>query len=110
MSPESSSMQSLIVFEATVRLGSMSAADAERTSQPTTSLRIRTLEERVELPLFDRQEGPGIPERQRDGLNLSPRAWPGPRAPLPESPPPGVARSADAGRPGSRSCSGRCPR
>ncbi|MBB3229188.1 LysR substrate-binding domain-containing protein [Halomonas stenophila] len=50
------SLQSLVAFEATVRLGSMTAAaEEERTTQPTISQRIRTLEERLGLPVFDRQ-------------------------------------------------------
>lgn len=58
MSHQPPSMKSLIAFEATARLGSMTAAaDAERTSQPTISQRIRALEEQVGLPLFDRQGG-----------------------------------------------------
>nr|WP_284047858.1 LysR substrate-binding domain-containing protein [Halomonas gemina] len=51
-------MASLIAFEATARLGSMtSAADEERTTQPTISQRIRALEERLGVPLFHRQGG-----------------------------------------------------
>ncbi|WP_281504837.1 LysR substrate-binding domain-containing protein [Chromohalobacter canadensis] len=49
-------MKSLIAFDATARLGSMTAAaEEERTTQPTISQRIRTLEENIGLPLFDRQ-------------------------------------------------------
>ncbi|MCW4150482.1 LysR substrate-binding domain-containing protein [Halomonas sp. 18H] len=52
------SMKSLIAFEATARLGSMTAAaDEERATQPTISQRIRALEETLGLPLFDRQGG-----------------------------------------------------
>lgn len=52
------SMKSLIAFEATARLGSMTAAaDEERSTQPTISQRIRSLEENLGLPLFDRQGG-----------------------------------------------------
>lgn len=51
-------MVSLIAFEATARLGSMTAAaDEDRTTQPTISQRIRALEERLGLPLFHRQGG-----------------------------------------------------
>lgn len=51
-------MVSLIAFEATARLGSMTAAaDEQRTTQPTISQRIRALEERLGLPLFHRQGG-----------------------------------------------------
>ena len=52
------SMKSLIAFEATARLGSMTAAaEAERTTQPTISQRIRGLEEYLGLVLFDRHGG-----------------------------------------------------
>jgi len=52
------SLQSLVAFEATARLGSMTAAaDEERTTQPAISQRIRALEERVGMPLFDRKGG-----------------------------------------------------
>lgn len=55
MSHKTPSMQSLIAFEATVRLGSMTAAaDEAGTTQPTISQRIRALEEQLGLPLFDR--------------------------------------------------------
>ena len=58
MSQRPPSMASLIAFEATARLGSMTAAaDEERTTQPTISQRIRALEERLGLPLFHRQGG-----------------------------------------------------
>lgn len=51
-------LQSLVAFESTARLGSMTAAaDEERTTQPAISQRIRALEERVGLPLFDRKGG-----------------------------------------------------
>lgn len=51
-------MKSLIAFVTTARLGSMTAAaDAERTTQPTISQRIRVLEEHLGLPLFDRRGG-----------------------------------------------------
>jgi DNA-binding transcriptional LysR family regulator len=51
-------MRSLIAFEATARLGSMTAAaEEERGTQPAVSQRIRTLEETLGLPLFDRQGG-----------------------------------------------------
>ncbi|QEM80259.1 LysR substrate-binding domain-containing protein [Halomonas binhaiensis] len=56
MSDKPPSMQSLIAFEATARLGSMTAAaEEERTTQPAISQRIRALEELLGLPLFDRQ-------------------------------------------------------
>ncbi|MEA3251334.1 MAG: LysR substrate-binding domain-containing protein [Pseudomonadota bacterium] len=52
------SLSSLVAFEATVRLGSMTAAaEEEGTTQPTISQRIRTLEERLGLPVFDRHGG-----------------------------------------------------
>lgn len=52
------SLSSLVAFEATVRLGSMTAAAEEAgTTQPTISQRIRALEERLGLPMFDRQGG-----------------------------------------------------
>lgn len=52
------SLQSLVAFESTARLGSMTAAaDEERTTQPAISQRIRALEERLGLPLFDRKGG-----------------------------------------------------
>ena len=52
------SLQSLVAFEATARLGSMTAAaDEERTTQPAISQRIRALEEWVGMPLFDRKGG-----------------------------------------------------
>ncbi|MDR9438568.1 MAG: LysR substrate-binding domain-containing protein [Halomonas sp.] len=58
MSQRPPSMASLIAFDATARLGSMTAAaDEERTTQPTISQRIRALEERLGLPLFHRQGG-----------------------------------------------------
>jgi DNA-binding transcriptional LysR family regulator len=51
-------MRSLIAFEATARLGSMTAAaDEERATQPAISQRIRALEETLGMPLFDRQGG-----------------------------------------------------
>ncbi len=52
------SLRGLIAFEATVRLGSMTAAASEmHTTQPTISQRIRALEENVGCPLFDRRGG-----------------------------------------------------
>lgn len=49
------SLKSLAAFEATVRLGSMTAAARELgTTQPAVSQRIRALEEQLGLPLFDR--------------------------------------------------------
>ena len=52
------SLQSLVAFEATARLGSMTAAaDEERTTQPAISQRIRALEEWIGMPLFDRKGG-----------------------------------------------------
>ncbi|KAA8984505.1 MULTISPECIES: LysR substrate-binding domain-containing protein [Gammaproteobacteria] len=52
------SLQSLVAFEATARLGSMTAAaDEERTTQPAISQRIRALEEWAGMPLFDRKGG-----------------------------------------------------
>ncbi|MDZ7826935.1 MAG: LysR family transcriptional regulator [Gammaproteobacteria bacterium] len=52
------SMRSLIAFEATARLGSMTAAaEEERATQPAISQRIRALEEALGMPLFDRQGG-----------------------------------------------------
>ncbi|MCM5703853.1 LysR family transcriptional regulator [Larsenimonas salina] len=52
------STKSLVAFVTTARLGSMTAAaDAERTTQPTISQRIRGLEEHLGLPLFDRLGG-----------------------------------------------------
>ncbi|WP_069383225.1 LysR family transcriptional regulator [Halomonas caseinilytica] len=52
------SMKSLVAFVVTARLGSMTAAaDAESTTQPTISQRIRGLEEHFGLPLFDRRGG-----------------------------------------------------
>ncbi|WP_431023509.1 LysR substrate-binding domain-containing protein [Halomonas sp. H5] len=51
-------MRALIAFEATARLGSMTAAaEEEGTTQPTISQRIRVLEEHLGLPLFDRKGG-----------------------------------------------------
>ena len=51
-------MRSLIAFEATARLGSMTAAaEEERATQPAISQRIRALEEALGMPLFDRQGG-----------------------------------------------------
>lgn len=51
-------MRSLIAFDATARLGSMTAAAAEEgTTQPAISQRIRALEEHLGLPLFHRQGG-----------------------------------------------------
>lgn len=51
-------MASLIAFEATACLGSMTAAAAEEsTTQPAISQRIRALEEQLGLPLFDRKGG-----------------------------------------------------
>ncbi|WP_286984841.1 LysR substrate-binding domain-containing protein [Halomonas sp.] len=58
MNPNPASMKSLIAFETTARLGSMTAAaEAERTTQPTISQRIRGLEEYLGLVLFDRHGG-----------------------------------------------------
>lgn len=52
------SMKPLVAFVATARLGSMTAAaDAERTTQPAISQRIRALEEHLGLLLFDRHGG-----------------------------------------------------
>lgn len=52
------SMRSLVVFEATFRLGSMTAAAQEQnTTQPVVSQRIRALEDSVGCLLFDRTGG-----------------------------------------------------
>lgn len=52
------SMRSLVVFEATFRLGSMTAAAQEQnTTQPVVSQRIRALEDSVGCLLFDRAGG-----------------------------------------------------
>ncbi|SDF91795.1 DNA-binding transcriptional regulator, LysR family [Limimonas halophila] len=51
-------LKALTAFEATVRLGSMTAAARELgTTQPAVSQRIRQLEETVGLPLFERARG-----------------------------------------------------
>lgn len=53
--PPLPSLKALAAFEATARLGSMSAAARELGStQPAVSQRIRSLEEQLGLPLFDR--------------------------------------------------------
>lgn len=52
------SMKSLVVFEATLRLGSMTAAAQEQgTTQPVVSQQIRALEDSVGCALFDRSGG-----------------------------------------------------
>lgn len=52
------SIRSLVVFEATFRLGSMTAAAHEQnTTQPVVSQRIRALEDSVGCLLFDRKGG-----------------------------------------------------
>lgn len=52
------SLRGLIAFEATVRLGSMTAAAHEmQMTQPAVSQRIRALEDSLGCPLFDRRGG-----------------------------------------------------
>lgn len=56
------SMKALAAFEATVRLGSMSAAAKELCiSQPLVSQRIRALEEELGIVLVDRTSKPVCP-------------------------------------------------
>lgn len=60
--PDLPSMKALVAFEATARLGSMSAAAKElRISQPLVSQRIRTLEEELGVVLVDRTSKPVSP-------------------------------------------------
>jgi len=52
------SLKAVAAFEATARLGSMTAAARElRSTQPAISQRIRALEDTLGLPLFDRTAG-----------------------------------------------------